>query len=330
LFTPIALLLLLLCGSTGCDKLKTVQKLAANGASDEEGGGEERPKILTGSKKGNYYKAAKELNDVLGDDLALDVRESKGSYDNLEELGNEKADYAIAQFDTLIMFLRMDAPYPKLANNCLAMAPLSNEVVHVLVRKGAGIRTLADLKNKRIAAGSARSGSFVSAFTLMVYFNDVNLQRYRNTFNEPYEESLEKLENGKLDALFITSSLGMPLLSKLPASLGEHVELLDVGGNVELPKPIAHVYAVEPVPAGTYPWQKTKVHALATPGYLFAYHGLSSSDTRKVAKAIYEKAGKLRKKSDLWSLVSKERAKQDMGFGIGFHAGVKAYFATGK
>jgi TRAP transporter TAXI family solute receptor len=320
---------LFLSFTLGCDAIKGLTGKKGGGDADESSGSD-GPSILTGSKKGNYYKAAVELNEILGDDLAFAVKATKGSYGNLQELGRGEADYAIVQFDTLIMFLRMGGDNKKWANNALAMAPLSLEHVHIIVSKKAKIRSLEDLKGKRIAAGSERSGSFVSAFTLMIYFNDFNLQKYDKTSDASYDDALEALQKGKLDALFITTAPGMPLLEELDEDASETIELLDVGKNMKLPKGIDFTYAPTPLKKGTYPWQKKTIHQLATPSYLFAHHKLSSSKTRKIAKKIYGGAKKLRKKSGLWKLVSKKRAKQDMKFGIGFHPGVKAYFATGK
>ncbi|MBW2459972.1 MAG: hypothetical protein JRI68_36125, partial [Deltaproteobacteria bacterium] len=192
------------------------------------------------------------------------------------------------------------------------------------------IKKIADLRNKRIAAGSETSGSYVSAFTVMAYFNDVNLQKYQNAVSEPYEKSLAKLQKGELDALFLTTSPGMPLLKQIDAGASKTIEILDVGAKVKLPQGIEYTYAVEKLPKGTYGWQTKDVHVLATPGFLFANAKLSSTPVRKVAKKLYSKAGKLRKKSGLWKLVSKERAKKDMKFGVGFHPGAKAYLNTGK
>lgn len=279
--------------------------------------------LLTGGKTGNYYKAGNELNEVLSSKLT--VKESSGSFGNLEQLGQGKAKYAIVQFDTLIMFLRMGGRYKAWANNSLGVAPLSNELVHIIVRKGANIKKLSDLKNKRIGAGSARSGSFVSAFTIMSYFNNVNLEKYRNTFNEPYEKSLDKLQKGELDALFLTTAAGMPMLKELPETAKDKIELLDVGKDLKLPKGIQYTYAVEPLPKGTYPWQEKEVNQLATPAYLFAYARYDSGKVKAVAKDIYDNSDALQKKSGLWKLVSKERAAQDQKFGIGFHPGAKIY-----
>ncbi len=320
---------LLLALTAGCDILDKVKK-ASEADETEEEEEDEGPTILTGSKKGNYYKAATELNEVLGKKLKLEVKTTAGSFENLKQIGQNKADYAIVQLDTLIMFLRIGDPHKGWANNALGVAALSNEYVHIIVSKKANIKKLSDLKNKRIAAGSDTSGSFVSAFTVMAYFNDVNLQKYQNTSIEPYEKSLAKLKKGELDALFITTAPGMPLLEEVEASASKTIEILDVGSNVKLPKGIEYTYAVEKLSKGTYGWQNKDVYVLATPGFLFANAKLSSSKVRKVAKKLYSKAGKLRKKSGLWKLVSKARAKKDMEFGIGFHPGARAYLGSGK
>jgi TRAP transporter TAXI family solute receptor len=319
---------LLLALTAGCDIIDKFKKASGGDETEEEE--DEGPTILTGSKKGNYYKAASELNEVLGEKLELEVKTSSGSFENLKELGQNKADYAIVQLDTLIMFLRMGDPHKRWANNALGVAALSNEYVHIIVNKKANIKTIGDLKNKRIAAGSDTSGSFVSAFTVMAYFNDVNLQKVQNTSTETYEVSLAKLQKGELDALFLTTAPGMPLLKQVAAGASKTIEILDVGSAVKLPKGIEYTYAVEKLPKGTYAWQDKEVHVLATPGFLFANAKISSTKVRKVAKKIYSKAGKLKKKSGLWKLVSKARAKKDMEFGIGFHPGAKAYLGGGK
>ena len=101
------------------EKAKEPEKTTSTAPKTEEE--EEGPTILTGSKKGNYYKAATELNEVLGKKLKLEVKESAGSFENLKQVGQNKADYAIVQLDTLIMFLRMGDPHKGWANNALGV-----------------------------------------------------------------------------------------------------------------------------------------------------------------------------------------------------------------
>ncbi len=322
----LALLAVFLLGpAAGCKKLQDLKK-----GAEKAGKMLKKPAILTGSKKGNYYKTATELNSVLPTGRKLALKTSAGSFGNLADLGNGKAKYAIVQYDTLMMFLKMKSPYPKLANNSLAVAPLSNEQVHIIVSKKANIKSIGDLKGKRIAAGSSRSGSFVSAFTIMVYFNNINLEQYKKSVKEPYEASLKKLRAGQLDALFITSAKGMPLLKGIDASASKDIEILDVTASTTLPRAIEYTYVVESLPKNTYPWQSKKVHQLATPSYLFAYAKYTSAKVRKVAKAVYENQKKLNKKSGLWGLATRKQAKRHMKHGVGFHAGARAYFASGK
>lgn len=327
-WSVLALLIVLAVALLACKKFKQAQQKAEQ--AKKAAAAVQGPPILTGSKTGNYYKAAQELNGVLPGGKKLTVKETKGSFDNLAQLGQGKAKYAIVQFDTLIMFLKMGGRHKTWANNSLGVAPLSNEMVHIIVSKKAKIKTISDLKNKRIAAGSETSGSFVSAFTVMSYFNDVNLQKYRNTFNESYDKSIEKLRSGKLDALVITSSPGMPLLKNLPEAAGDDIEVLDLGEKLEMPKGISYVYTLEKLPANTYPWQKKEAHMLATPAYLFAYAKFSSAEVKALAEALYGKGDELRKGSNLWELATVDGAKRGMKDGVGFHAGARIYLQSQK
>ena len=315
----------LLAALLACKKFRDAKKKV--GEVQKAGETLQADKILTGSKSGNYYKAATELNTILDDKLV--VTESEGSVDNLELLGNGKAKYAIVQLDTLTMFLRMGARQKKQANSALVVAPLTTELVHIIVNKKARIKSLKDLRGKKIGGGPEGSGSFVSCFTVMSYFNNVNMQKYANTANESYEASLKKVRAGDLDAMFITTRPGMPLLKNLEEDAKKTIELLDVGtGNV--PRDLRYIYSVRSIEAKTYPWQPKAARALATPAYLFAASKYSSAKVKKVAKALYEKADELKSKSDLWENVSVERAQRDKKMGLGFHAGARTYFASLK
>lgn len=325
--TAIALIIVLGTSLLACKKLQEAKKTVEKGkaAKDALSG----PVILTGSEKGNYFKAATELNTVLGDDK-LTVKSSPGSFDNLMKLGQGQAKYAIVQFDTLIMFLRMGGSHKNWANNSLGVAPLSNEYIHIIVNKKSKIKKLTDLKGKRIAAGSETSGSFVSAFTIMSYFNDINLQKYNKTTNEAYEKSLENVRAGTVDALVITSSPGMPLLAELEAGASADIELLDVGASLKLPQGIDYVYTVERLPGKTYPWQEKDINTLATPAFLFAYAKYSTTEVKKVATALYDNAETLQKGSKLWELATVSGAKKGMKQGVGFHGGATMYLNAQK
>lgn len=284
--------------------------------------------ILTASKTGNYFKAATELAEVLGSEYELDIKESPGSYHNIEQLGTGKANLAIAQFDTIMVYMAKGKEQQDMANNSLVLAPLSAEVVHIVANKKSKIKTLKDLKGKKIAVGPQHSGSWISAFNVMFYINKVNIDEDANIQKLPYEEMVNRLIAGELDAIFVTSAPGMPLLKDVDKKAAKKLVLLGLGKKFALPKELAWSYTVQEIPANTYPYQKKKVSALATRSFLLAGRNLDASAVEKLAKAIYENADKLREKSDIWKSVSQDKAKQDIKDQYPYHDGVSKYLGV--
>jgi TRAP transporter TAXI family solute receptor len=317
-FALIAVALLLFSGCEMLDKFKRNK----SGPSDESDEEVAALIILTGSKTGNYYKTAKELNEVLGSE-ALDIKSSAGSFQNIGDLGSGKADLAIAQYDSLVVHLRLGKKFAKRAQNAMVVAPLSEEFVHIVVNKKANIRTLKDLKGKKIGVGPEHSGSWISAFLVMLYLNATNIEKSDEMLKLPYAESLEKVAAGEIDAAFITTAPGMPLLKDFDAERGKNIELLDLPIDLKLHKDITNVYTVAEIEGDTYPWQTETVSTLATPSYLLAYSKADAARIEKLAKTVYSNADALKKKSDLWQHVSAKRAKQDIGNNIPYHAGAK-------
>ncbi len=281
--------------------------------------------ILTGSKAGNYFKAATELRDVLGPSFELDIRESAGSFDNITHLGRGEADLAIAQFDAVKVFLKLEDKHRKMAEACVVIAPLAYEHIHILVRKQAGIRIPKDLAGKRLSVGPEHSGSWLSAWSLMFRLNKVNIETADRIEKLSYQDSIAKLESGELDAMFVTTALGMPFLKGLPAALRHKVQLLSLAEDFEVPSGAEDTYTIQPIPAGTYRWQPTAVRTFATPSYLLANQKLSKQRARRIAAALYGQAAALARKNVVWTNLNRDRIARDIYKRVPYHLGVKAH-----
>ncbi len=310
-----------------CKKMKELKEGAEKvGAAVEEAS---KYTIITGSKTGNYYRAATELNSVIGDKLT--ITESAGSFANIEKLGTNQFNLGIAQYDTIMMFVKMGGTRANQANSCQIVARLNPEYVHIIVNKKAKISTLADLKGKKLAVGPDKSGSLVSAFTVMAYINNVNIQKETKGISKlPYEEAIKKVQSGEVDAMFITTSPGMPLLKGIPKDASKNIELLNIPTSYQLPGGIKWTYRIEPIPAGTYPWQEGAQTTLTTSSFLLASKQLSAARVRSLAQKIYSKTTELKAKSDLWKYLSTAGAKQDVANGMLYHLGTRQHLGLAK
>ncbi|MCB1158058.1 MAG: TAXI family TRAP transporter solute-binding subunit, partial [Leptospiraceae bacterium] len=261
----------------------------------------EKLSILTGGQDGNYYKAAQELNEVLKKGFfELDIKESTGSIRNIGQLGSGAVNLALAQYDVIILnALYLDEESKKLVNNCHVVAPMAYEVIHILTHKNSGINTLDDLKGKKVVVGQERSGTWVSAYLIMKAVHDINITKDSNMIHLPDKDAIAKLLAGEVDAMFLTSMEGVPLLKDIPASEESKIKLVSVGSNYQIPQLIQNFYFVKQLSANTYPWQKEDAFTYATPSYLLANKSFSREKVKKIAELVYKNADTLKKKSSL-------------------------------
>lgn len=112
--------------------------------------------IATGPQTGTYYALGEALKRVLentGTFASVETRVTDGSDENIRPIGE-------ADSDVDLTFVQGNAPRQP---STRLVATLYNEVLHILINtSGAGeIKTIYDLQGKRVALGSAGSGTRV-------------------------------------------------------------------------------------------------------------------------------------------------------------------------
>lgn len=129
------------------------------------------------------------------------------------------------------------------------IATLYPETIHVVARKGAGIKSIADLKGKRVSIDEPGSGTIVDA--------RIVLGAYGLTENDIKAEHLKPgpagdlLRDGGLDAYFFVGGYPTGAVSELATSAG--IELVPISGP-EVDKLLEQYsfFSKDTVPAETY------------------------------------------------------------------------------
>jgi eukaryotic-like serine/threonine-protein kinase len=112
------------------------------------------PKVLrvaAGAAGGGYERVANALCSQLSSlpHCEATSMNTEGSMENIERLLRRNVDLALLQANTVTS--------PQIA----VVSPLYYEAVHVVVRRDAAIRTLADLRGKRVMVGGEKSGNLL-------------------------------------------------------------------------------------------------------------------------------------------------------------------------
>jgi hypothetical protein len=131
--------------------------------------------IVTGGKTGTYFQIGNNLRDIVAP--TLEVRESKGSWANVEELSQTKGvGLAIVQSDVYAAFVYLrDNPqvpretrrqYAQLLANLRVFMPLYREEIHFLVRKDSPLQYIHEIKDARIWMDAEKSGTYLTALNI--------------------------------------------------------------------------------------------------------------------------------------------------------------------
>ncbi len=120
-------------------------------------------RLCTGSANNPYHAFGAAIAKRLEGKLKVDVKLSRGSWDNLEGLDAPKrrCDVAIVQEDALILYLHNR---PRSAENLVKVAPIFSEFVHLVCNRRVGTDSLYGLHHlkHKIVANRRGSGTYVT------------------------------------------------------------------------------------------------------------------------------------------------------------------------
>src|SRR4029453_9246222 len=186
-------------------------------------------RIGTGGTGGTYYPIGGLIGNAISNDkLNVSAVATNGSVANVNGIVGGSMESGFSQADINAWAFTGTGIYegkPKI-EELRVIANLFPESVLVVVRKGAGIKSLADLKGKRVSIDEPGSGTLVNARALLgaygVTEKDIKPEYLKQV------QSAEKFKDGSLDAYFQTTGFPQGTLSELAATNG--FELLPIDG----------------------------------------------------------------------------------------------------
>ncbi len=131
-----------------------------------------------------------------------------------------------------------------------AIANLYPESIHLVARKGAGIKTPADLKGKRVSLDEPGSGTLVDARIILAAYG-VSEKDVKAEYLKPNQAG-DKLRDDGLDAFFFVGGYPAGAISEL-ASSGGGIEIVPIDGpQADKIRAEYKFFAADNIPAETY------------------------------------------------------------------------------
>ncbi len=245
------LVLALVAAACNAPRATTTPTAAATGTPNFTG---KSLNVVTGGVGAVYIVYGAGLAELLNKKLgtAASAQSTTASVDNMKLIRDGKADIAFTLADTAFDAVNGSGPFapPEKKADAKALAVLYSNATHVVVKDGAGINAVTDLRGKRVSMGSAGSGTeIIGNRTLEAYGLDPakDIQRERLGVTD----SANALRDGKIDAFFFSG--GLPVPAVLDLSTGTKIKLLDLATGI---KPMVDKYGPFyfpfKVPKGTY------------------------------------------------------------------------------
>jgi len=181
---------------------------------------------------------------------------TQGSLENAEAIEDGKLESGIVQAD--IAYWRYTGQWiyagRKPAGQLRVIANLFTERIQLVARSDAGIRSVSELKGKRVAVGEPDSGTRVDADVVLGGFGLTEKNLVARHL--PLIAATELLREGKLDALFLVSGTPAAPIAKLAETMAENaspITLVPIDGKgAERIRDAYPFYFETTVPGGTY------------------------------------------------------------------------------
>ena len=162
--------------------------------------------------------------------LIASARTSEGTMDNLLSVNDGDVDSGLAQSDVIAAAVRGDGPFKTKGkqSHVRVIASLFSEQVHLIVADKANIKSVADLKGKRVSFGVAGSGVGVTAREILAAYRIPEARLKLTPADLPASVAL--IRQGKLDAFFAVG--GVPISSVGDLLTSHVIRLVPITGPI--------------------------------------------------------------------------------------------------
>ncbi len=300
--------------------------LGACGGGSESGGeangSPSELSLLTGGTGGTYFPLGGELANIIQDETDIEsanAQSSGASVENMQILQDGDADIAFTQTDIAAYATNGELMFEDgKVDNIQAIGTLYPETIQIVTLEESGIASVDELKGKKVSVGAPGSGTYANAEQVLaahdITMDDIDAQHLA------FDESTEGIQDGTIDAAFITS--GTPTGAVEGLSAQKQVRILPIEQD-KIDKLIEEhpYYAEDTVKSGTYKIE-SDVKTVAVLAMLVARSDLDEDYVYQVTKAIFDNSDKITHAKG--EFITADSALD--GVGIDLHPGAKKYF----
>lgn len=306
-------------------RVRTLLLAAATLAIAATAHAEEFITVLTGGTSGVYYPMGVALSQIYGKAMPgakTSAQVTKASVENLNLLQAGRGEIAFTLGDSLSDAWKgnEEAGFKVPLKRLRTIAAIYPNYIQIVANADSGIKSLADLKGKRIAVGAPKSGTELNARDILKAAG-MSYKDFAKVEYLPFGESVELMKNRQLDATLISAGLGVAAIRDLATAV--KIVLVPVPADV-VAKIGDAAYLAGTVPATTYSGQTEAVATVAVQNFLVSHEGVSTDAAYKMTKAIFEHLPDLQAAHAAAKAITKENAAKSPPAPL--HPGAEKYY----
>ncbi|MBN66872.1 MAG: TRAP transporter substrate-binding protein [Rickettsiales bacterium] len=279
--------------------------------------------IATGSPSGLYYPFGGGLAQIWSrelDNVNIKAEVTGASAVNIIQVAKHESEVGISQGDALRDAISGKGIFPREMPVRVLFALYPN-VVHAVTNASSSIKTLSDLRGKRVSIGAPGSGTAITTMnilnTLGITENDFDVQYLS------YTETSDALKNGTIDAGFMVGGVGLAAAVEL--ALTRDIRLIPIS-DIEMAtiSDAFPAYTAFEIPGETYKGVDEPVQTATLWNFLIVHQDMSDDEAYKLTKTAFDHMQEMMEVTRVARYTTPENTLRFSG-GI-LHPGAQRYF----
>ena len=284
-------------------------------------------RIGTGGTAGTYYPVGGMIANAVSQPgkIVVTAQASNGSLANVTGIAGGALESGFSQADVANWAFTGKGVFEGKPNvpGLRLIANLYPESVHLVVRKGSGIKSVADLKGKRVALDEPGSGTLIDARIILAAYGlkDADL---KPEYIKPNQAG-DKMKDGAIDAFFFVGGAPAGAIAEL-ASSGAGIELVAIDGpQADAIRKSDPFFSADLIAADTYKGVGA-TKTLAMGAQWVTSDKADANTVYEITKALFSEATQktLAAGHAKGKFITKENAVK--GAGIPFHPGAERFY----
>ena len=279
----------------------------------------------TGGTAGTYYAyggvLAQHMRNYAG--VKVTAVSTGGSKVNIQSIQDGDYQLGFAQSDVMTYAWNGTRAFEKdgETHDFRVLGSLYDETVQ-LITMDKNIKTVDDLKGKKVSIGASGSGVYFNALDVLagagLSIDDIKPQY------QSFEDSKEALKDGRIDAAFIVAGAPTSAITELATTNG--VFLVNIDGEVrDSIMTSCPYYSAKELPSGTYPGQDEPVQTIAVKAVVVVAAAVDEDTVYNLTAAIFDHVEDITMENAKGAELSLENATGTRS--VPYHKGAAKYYA---